>query len=211
MSGRRIFVGDVQGCLDPLQHLLREVAFDASRDRLYLTGDLVERGPDSLGVLRLLRELDAHCVLGNHDLRWLELGRIQDDGLARWLGSQPIIRELDDLVLVHAGLHPRWDDRRLSHLRGDDVDFAVSVRYCDADGNRPAADWPPPDAPYRPWDDFYRLRRRVVFGHWARRGLERTENVVALDSGCVSGGPLSAWIAEDDRVVQVPGNSRDAH
>lgn len=205
MSGRRIFVGDIQGCLAPLQRLLREVGFDAGSDRLHPTGDLVAKGPDSLGVLRLCRELGAQPVLGNHDLHWLEHRRIADDSLARWLSRQPIIREYDDLILVHAGLHPRWDDRRLARLRTEDVDYAVTVRYCDADGNRPAKDWPPPGPPYRPWDDHYRLSRRVVFGHWARRGLELTPRVVALDSGCVYGGPLSAWIAEEDRVVQVEG------
>ena len=205
MSGRRIFVGDIQGCLAPLQRLLREVGFDASRDRLHPTGDLVAKGPDSLGVLRLCRELGAQPVLGNHDLHWLEHGRIADDSLARWLSGQPIVREYDDLILVHAGLHPHWDDRRLARLRSEDVDYAVTVRYCDADGNRPTRDWPPPGPPYRPWDDHYRLSRRVVFGHWARRGLELTPRVVALDSGCVYGGALSAWIAEEDRVVQVEG------
>jgi hypothetical protein len=151
VSGRRIFVGDIQGCLAQLQRLLREVGFDAARDRLHPTGDLVAKGPDSLGVLRLCRELGAQPVLGNHDLHWLEHGRIADDALAKWLSGQPIIREYDDLILVHAGLHPRWDDRRLARLRPEDVDYAVTVRYCDADGDRPAKDWPPPGPPYRPW------------------------------------------------------------
>ena len=53
-------------------------------------------------------------------------------------------------------------------------------------------------APFAPWDAHYRGDRMVVFGHWARRGFERTERVIALDSGCVYGNELTAWIAEED-------------
>jgi bis(5'-nucleosyl)-tetraphosphatase (symmetrical) len=59
--------------------------------------------------------------------------------------------------------------------------------------------------PYRPWDDFYRGPKRVVFGHWARCGLVVRPQCIGLDTGCVYGGQLTAWIAEDDRIVQVDG------
>ena len=202
---RRIFIGDIQGCLEPLERLLVAVGFDAARDTLYPVGDLVNKGPDSIGVLRRLRDLGAMPVLGNHDLSWLRKGRVVGQGLERWLREQPIVRTFDDIILVHAGLHPHWTDAHLERLKKDDVDFAVTVRYCDPDGRRPASDWPVPGPPFRPWDEFLKLRRRVVFGHWARRGLDCTAKVVGLDSGCVYGGPLSAWIAEEDRIVQVPG------
>ena len=68
---RRIFVGDVQGCRDELERLLEAVRFDAERDELHPVGDFVNRGPDSLGVLRLVRELGAGGVLGNHDVHAL--------------------------------------------------------------------------------------------------------------------------------------------
>jgi bis(5'-nucleosyl)-tetraphosphatase (symmetrical) len=202
---RRIFVGDIHGCLEQLDRLLEATAFRSGEDVLHPVGDLVNRGPDSEGVLRRLIELDARPVLGNHDLWWLEYGRCTDSTLTDWLGRQPIVRVLGDIVLVHAGLHPRWDDARLSRLDGDDIDFAVNVRYCAPDGTRPPSDWPEPGPPFAPWDSFYSGDRRVVFGHWARRGLDVTPKVVALDSGCVYGRSLSAWIAEEDRVVQVPG------
>lgn len=213
---RRIFVGDVQGCLEPLDRLLDVVGFDRrGGDRLFPVGDLVAKGPDSIGVLRRMVELDAGSVLGNHDITWLRERRIPDPALEAWLRAQPLVRLFDDVVLVHAGLHPQWGDAELERLarsptplEGEEVDFAVTVRYCSADGARPASDWPPPGPPFRPWDDFYRGRRRVVFGHWARRGLDVTAKVVALDSGCVYGNRLSAWIAEEDRVVQVPASAR---
>lgn len=203
---RRIFVGDIQGCREPLERLLTAVAFVRGRDRLLPVGDLVNKGPDSPGVLRVLMELDAEPVLGNHDLYWLERGRGEPAQRA-WLQRQPIVREFDDLVMVHAGLHPKWDDAKLRALSREDVHYAVNVRYCDPDGVQPADDWPPPGPPFRPWDDFYGGRRRVVFGHWARRGLVVRPQCVGLDTGCVYGGCLTAWIAEEDRVVQVAGQA----
>lgn len=207
---RRIFVGDIQGCREPLERLLDAVAFEPARDRLFPVGDLVNKGPDSAGVLDVLMRIDAQPVLGNHDLRWLEKGRVDvAGGHDGWLRAQPIVRLFDDLVVVHAGLHPAWDEARLSALSREDVDYAVTVRYCDAGGARPSSDWPPPGPPFRPWDDFYRGTRRVVFGHWARRGLVVRPQCIGLDTGCCYGGKLTAWIAEEDRFVQVDGWRRD--
>lgn len=202
---RRIFVGDIQGCLEPLQRLLDAVGFVAGTDVLHPVGDLVNKGPDSEGVLRLLHSLDARPVLGNHDLYWLQRGRCKDPALRDWLAGQPVVRVHADLVQVHAGLHPAWTEDMLGSLSAEQVDYAVNVRYCDAAGNQPADDWPPPGPPFRPWDDFYRGSKRVVFGHWARRGLVVRPQCIGLDTGCVYGGKLSAWIAETDRIVQVDG------
>lgn len=122
-------VGDLQGCRDGLEALLRKIRFRRRSDRLLLTGDLVARGPDSLGTLHLVRELgeQALCVLGNHDLHLLGLaarGEYGDpeDGLAavlkaaeadtllHWLSQQRLAwREREHAVLmVHAGLAPQW-------------------------------------------------------------------------------------------------------
>lgn len=206
---RRIFVGDIQGCREPLERLLAAVDFTRGRDRLLPVGDLVNKGPDSAGVLELCMQLDAEPVLGNHDLHWLQKDRVVDAAQRAWLRAQPIVRVLADVILVHGGLHPHWSEDHLrATLDEDDVDYAVNVRYCDVDGRRPADDWPPPGPPFRPWDDFYRGSKRVVFGHWARRGLVVRPQCVGLDTGCVYGGELSAWIAEEDRIVQVPGWQR---
>ena len=204
---RRIFVGDIQGCREPLERLLAACGF-AAGDVLHPVGDLVRKGPDSLGVLRLLHRLDAQPVLGNHDLEWLARDGGGEPALRDWLAAQPVVRSFDDVILVHAGLHPRWTEADLLALDEAGVEYATNVRYCDAEGRRPASDWPPPPPPFAPWDDFYSGSKRVVFGHWARRGLVQTPKVVGLDSGCVYGGELSAWIAEEDRVVQVPGWQR---
>lgn len=230
MSGRRIFVGDIQGCRAEFEELLERVRFDPAADALHPVGDLVNRGPDSLGTLRLCVQLAARPVLGNHDLHLLRAaagqrtaapGDTLDDVLAApdreellaWLCAQPFVRVFDDLYLVHAGLHPAWRTpaRELEGIdplaRSSAVDFATRVRHCDARGERPADDELPPPG-FEPWDRFYDPAhhggRRVVFGHWAARGLVRTDKVVGLDSGCVWGGSLSAWIPEERRVVSVP-------
>jgi len=231
MSSRRIFVGDVQGCRAELERLLEALAFDPARDGLYPVGDLVNRGPDSAGVLRLARSLGARGVLGNHDVHALRAARglrelgprdtlgelfAAGDGeeLLAWLAELPFVRVFPDLVLVHAALHPAWRDPE-RELAGLDplvphpkVDFATRARYCTADGERPSTDWPPPDPPYLPWFEHWQARaderRTVVFGHWARLGLVQRPRVRGLDTGCVWGGQLTAWVAEEDRFVSVP-------
>ncbi len=204
-AGRRIFVGDIQGCCAELQALLAAVDFQTGQDQLYPVGDLVNKGPDSAAVLDLLMQLGAQPVLGNHDLSWLRKNKPLTAAQRQWLEQQPIVRVLPDLIMVHGGLHPEWQEADLDNLTEEQVNFAVNVRYCDAQGRRPASDWPVPEPPYFPWDHFYQGSRRVVFGHWARRGLVQTPKVIGLDSGCVYGKQLSAWIAEEDRLVQVPG------
>jgi bis(5'-nucleosyl)-tetraphosphatase (symmetrical) len=203
--GRRIFVGDIQGCREPLERLLAACAFVRGSDRLLPVGDLVNKGPDSPGTLALLMQLGAEPVLGNHDLHWLAKGKTTEPAQRAWLQRQPIVRVFDDLIVVHAGLHPHWDEAKLASLTTDETHYAVNVRYCDASGVQPADDWPPPGPPFRPWDDFYTGHKRVVFGHWARRGLVVRQQCIGLDTGCVYGGPLTAWIAEEDRIVQVGG------
>jgi bis(5'-nucleosyl)-tetraphosphatase (symmetrical) len=123
-------IGDIQGCYDPFRRLLDKLDFDPQRDRLWLTGDLVNRGPKSLKTLRFVRELGdaAITVLGNHDLHLIAvangIGDAQErkgslakvlraddcDELIDWLRMRPLAhfnRSLNTLM-VHAGLHPRW-------------------------------------------------------------------------------------------------------
>jgi len=228
---RRIFVGDIQGCRVELDHLLEELAFRPGDDELHPAGDFVNRGPDSLGVLRRLVELDAGGVLGNHDVHALrvargtralgkrdtldELLRADDRAeLLRWLEERPFVRTWDDVVLVHAGLSPAWSDP-IGELRGLDpyadderIAFCTRVRYCTERGEVPARDDPPPDPPYVPWfDHVERLgltQSTIVFGHWARMGLVHRPGLRGLDTGCVWGNELTAWIAEEDRFVSVP-------
>ncbi len=123
-------IGDVHGCYDELTALLERVAFDPATDTLWLTGDLVARGPGSLEVLRFVRSLgdSVRMVLGNHDLHLLAVyagisrnkpkDRISplleaDDAdlLINWLRRQPLLQVDEDkkLVMAHAGITPQWD------------------------------------------------------------------------------------------------------
>ncbi|ULQ45345.1 symmetrical bis(5'-nucleosyl)-tetraphosphatase [Flagellatimonas centrodinii] len=132
-------VGDVQGCLTPLQRLLEDLCFDPAHDHLILVGDLVNRGPDSLGVLRFARGLGdaATCLLGNHDLHLLAAarnGRLNrkdtlDDLLAaddrdlllHWLRHRPLCHwhAPSDTLLVHAGLAPQWTAQQARALAAE--------------------------------------------------------------------------------------------
>jgi bis(5'-nucleosyl)-tetraphosphatase (symmetrical) len=129
-------IGDLQGCLDPLQELLQRIAFDPIRDRLLFAGDLVNRGPQSLQVLRFIRSLGkaAVTVLGNHDLHLLaathggrfrandtfdEIMRAPDrDELLDWLMQQPLAHEdpQSGALLIHAGVPPQWDRAQVLSL-----------------------------------------------------------------------------------------------
>src|SRR5574343_1996157 len=121
-------IGDIQGCYDSLQRLLAQSAFDPAHDRLWLVGDLVNRGPKSLETLRLIKSLGASAttVLGNHDLYLLMVAeggakfRGKDDTLQPildapdcgelldWLRRQPLCHTGGNYSLVHAGLLPQW-------------------------------------------------------------------------------------------------------
>jgi bis(5'-nucleosyl)-tetraphosphatase (symmetrical) len=123
-------IGDIQGCYDPFRRLLDKLEFDPGSDQLWLVGDLVNRGPDSLGVLRYVRGLGeaAVTVLGNHDLHLLALGAGNDktaamsslhdvlmapdrEELLHWLRHRPLMHydASKDFAMVHAGLAPQWD------------------------------------------------------------------------------------------------------
>jgi len=118
------------------------------------------------------------------------------------------------VILVHAGLHPAWTrprdaasplERRIAAgeipWKEEALAFLTRVRTCDARGARGGAE---PDARFRPWYEHYRGGRTVVWGHWAARGLVTAPRLRGLDSGCVWGGSLSAWIVDEDRIVSVP-------
>lgn len=120
-------IGDLQGCNEPLQRLLHKIDFSASRDTLYVLGDLVNRGPDSLGVLRSLHGLGdaAQCLLGNHDLNLLGIRhglrkphrsdtvqQVLDapdcESLLDWLRHRRMAMFEHGWLMVHAGVLPQW-------------------------------------------------------------------------------------------------------
>lgn len=127
-----------------------------------------------------------------------------------------------DAWIIHGGVHPRWNDLRAVSARlnegthdddwllSDEVSFATRVRCCDENGERSRFDRKPEDCPppYKPWDELYSGETLIVHGHWAWRGHYRGPKTLGLDSGCVYGGPLTAWCQQEDRIVQIPARER---
>jgi bis(5'-nucleosyl)-tetraphosphatase (symmetrical) len=134
----RYAIGDVQGCVEELRALLARLKFSADRDRLWFVGDLVNRGPDSLATLRMVRALgdNAVVVLGNHDLHLLAVAygvqrrRRSDtlaavlaapdrDALIEWLQLRPLAHLEGSDLMVHAGLVPQWTAARTLALAAE--------------------------------------------------------------------------------------------
>lgn len=261
-------VGDIQGCYNELQRLLEQINFDPVQDQLWFVGDLVNRGPGSLEVLRLVRSLgdSAITVLGNHDLHLLAvsegIGKLHSSDtldsilsapdrneLLHWLRHQRLMHAQGEFVLVHAGLLPQWTVKQaqaLAHeveaaLRSDDYAVFLEKMY----GNNPHG-WDDglqgykrlrvivnaftrlrictklgemefkfkgevgniPEG-YQPWFELKKRRSAdaiIIFGHWSALGLKVEPNIIALDTGCLWGGPMTAIRLDDRRLFQVACN-----
>ena len=269
-------IGDIQGCAEAFDDLLDVLGFSPSRHTLYVLGDLVNRGPDSAGVLRTMmrHEGSIHCLLGNHDIHLLavycgvrQMGRrdtLTDllcapdaDRMIEWLRHQPLARWSRDCLMVHAGVQPDWTVQdTLAHaaeisgaLSGPDwkrflagvfgnsptrwspaltgmdrlrviLNTLTRIRFLEVDGSMDFAhnrglDEAPPELV--PWF-AHPLRRTadalVAFGHWSALGLVVRHNLLALDTGCVWGGQLTAASilprGRVGEVVQVDSRSRAA-
>lgn len=260
-------IGDIQGCYDGLARLLERLRFDPAVDRLWFVGDLVNRGGQSLEVLRLVSELGsaATVVLGNHDLALLaraeqpaaerrsntELDLVLDAPdaaeLLGWLRRRPLLH-VDRALgwsLAHAGIHPTWDlaeaeryAREVEPIirsgqvrslfgqpagawstacsRRDRLLFITTsftrMRFLTADGAHAAGENGPPGSqapglvPWFAWERRRALETGVVWGHWAALGLHRGEGLLAIDTGYVWGGALTAArLDPPGEFVQVPG------
>lgn len=257
-------IGDLQGCYAELSALLAKLQFNHGTDTLWLVGDIVNRGPDSLGCLHFCRqhESSVQMVLGNHDLHLLALlygyGKLKkNDTLTEilqhpnatawrdWLRRQPLMRHTNTHVLVHAGLLPEWTvaqaqdladevaheiagshaKRFFEQMYGNDPEFwspdlrgqnrlryitnvMTRMRTLNADGslhhqykatyaNIPPTQYAWFDAPNR-----QNLSHQIVFGHWSALGLWQSQNVLALDTGAVWGGALTAVNLDTGKIVQ---------
>jgi hypothetical protein len=210
-SARTLFIGDVHGCLDELRALLAKLGADRD-DQVIFVGDLVAKGPDSQGVLRLAQEIGARAVLGNHDDAVLRYRRAQASGeeprlkpghlaVARslaerdwvWLEQLPLFLELPELgvAVVHAGVVP---GRPLAQQSRDDL---LTMRTLLPDGSAS------PRLDGELWVQRYTGPEHVIFGHNAITGLQRAPFATGLDSGCVYGRELTALVLPGHELVQV--------
>lgn len=258
-------IGDLQGCFDELDTLLNTIAFNHGTDTLWLVGDIVNRGNKSLECLEfcMKHESSVQIVLGNHDLHLLAIlyGKSKtkrqdtlDDiihhrhasKMRDWLRQQAMMRQNEQYVLVHAGLHPDWTvaqasdlareietelsgkhaERFLEKMYGNEPNqwseslksterlrFATNVmtrmrvlqaqNQLDFDFKSVYDDIPESlyawfDAPNR-----QHLSHTIVFGHWSALGFRHEKQVIALDTGALWGGHLSAINLDNHQVTQV--------
>ena len=206
---RTIIVGDVHGCYRELRDLLKKVKADPEHDRIIFIGDLINKGPSSKGVWEIFREMEAMCIMGNHELSLLEMSQGKHHKHSKYLGGLhkdfgshfddfiqdvygfPFWLEDHELMMVHGGLVPG--------LHPDQTDpwHLVTIRTWDGEGHDLKDEKNPP------WFDFYEDDDLVVFGHWAALGGLNRENVIGLDTGCVYGGKLSCLILPERKLVSV--------
>lgn len=213
---RTLVIGDVHGCSAELGDLLAACAY-ATGDRIVFVGDLVAKGPDSRGVLAMVRKLGAQSVRGNHDqavLRWqdpavrsaapdrapqhLRLARELSDEDWAVLQSLPLWIRLPEhgVMIVHGGVVPGLP------LEQHDPELLMNMRTLRPDGTGSRR---PEDGVL--WGTKWDGPERVIFGHHATAGLQLHPHALGLDSGCVYGHGLTACILPEDRIVTVPSRA----
>ncbi len=210
---RTLFIGDIHGCHRELCNLLDKVDFTPATDRLIFLGDILNRGPNSIGVLELVHSIPCEVILGNHELGLLQYARarrkkrnpdfervLEQMGKQRpyylsWLANLPTFIESPSFLAVHAGLIPGLS------LRQHPPGVITRLRTWGGDFN----DLDNPINP--PWFHQYRGKKLVVYGHWATMGLTIRKHTIGLDSGCVWGGALSALELPGRKITQVKAHT----
>lgn len=207
-ESRTLIVGDVHGCFDELMELLKKVSYDAQNDRLIFVGDLINKGPKSLDVMRWVKKSHAEVLLGNHELGFINYLKNPDPKYssfvklekemgsevaewAAWITSFPLYIEEENFIVVHGGIVPNLSlHRSPPHL-------LTRIRTWDGKGE----DLYNNDDP--PWYDFYKDEKLVVYGHWAGKGLNIRDNTIGIDTGCCWGKKLSLLHLETREIIQV--------
>lgn len=217
-----VAIGDVHGCLEELDELLKTIQYNQSSMRLVFLGDLVHRGPDSAGVVSRVMELNVECIKGNHEdklLRWRKhelnskpnpMKRISEfeqrsnlsvsDYQLKWLDSLPIKLYLDsNWWAVHAGVAPH---KSLSDQNANDI---MRVRYVNKDGkakplNKDKSQ--PDDTVY--WDEAWVGKESFIYGHCVhsltepRVTINKNNTCIGIDTGCCFGGNLTSILLDTE-------------
>ena len=203
---RTIVVGDIHGCYDELMELVEKVDLGKD-DRVVSVGDLITKGPKSREVLELfMTDARFTTVIGNHDLalrrKWngeeIELKAAQKeahkelrgekDAYAAFFNRLPFTIDLDTHLVVHAGLRPNVE------LYSQTTDDMVLIRTLGPDRESDEG---------TPWYHVYYGEKVVLFGHWPAPEPRRGKQAIGLDTGCVYGYNLTAYIIETDEFVTV--------
>lgn len=216
MNGRIIAIGDIHGCHEEFADLLSRIGLER-HDQLVLVGDLVNRGPDSAGVIDLARRHRAISLLGNHERRLLEFRRTKDRAPLKetdeqtleqlkpehwaYLETMPLTHHVPELntVFVHGGFLPGtpWQKQP--------AEVVTRIQVIDAEGRaRKRADC----ANGQPWADLWSGPPFVVYGHTPRPDIYKLKWSVGIDTACAMGGQLTAYLLPERRFVQVKARRR---
>jgi len=216
MNERIIAIGDIHGCYAEFAELLERVGIERA-DKLILLGDLVNRGPDSLKVIDLAKRHQAVSLLGNHELRLLNYRKTKDPAFLKetdaetfsrlrpedwaYLEQMPLTHEVADLqtVFVHGGFIPNEPWAR------QPAQVVTRIQVIDREGKpRKRADCA--DCPA--WADLWSGPPFVVYGHTPRPEIYKLKWSVGIDTACVMGGYLTAYILPEKRFIQVKARRR---
>ena len=192
MSSRTLIVGDVHGCSIELSMLIEKTR----PTRCILVGDVFRKGPDSIGVWNLIKQHKLESVLGNHELVVLQNREAYPVEVIQWIHQLPLWIEgevnRDGFVqqwrIVHAGVDP---------INPNDTtqQQAVSIRRYTSHTHDGTHFW---------WQ-LYTGEQLILYGHDAKRGVQdHRPKTLGLDSGCVYGHGLTAYLLEEDRLVHIP-------
>jgi len=225
---RNIFIWDIHWCFDEFLDLLKKIKYDVRKDKLYLTGDLINKWPKAFELIDfLVKNLQIKSVIGNNEINFIRylgdvgiMGDFEDlknnenymslveKGLfdreygkenslfdeylkqfskehIEYLLSLPLYIEGKNWILLHGGLVP-WKS-----LEKQSLDEITRIREYD----------------WKPWYEYYKWQKKIIYWHWAKDGLRFRNNTVWLDSGCVYGKQLSAHMLETNKIIQVPARN----
>lgn len=216
MNGRLIAIGDIHGCHREFAELLDKLKLER-HDRLILLGDLINRGPDSAGVIALARDYATLALLGNHELRLLNYRKTGDPTHLKksdyetlkqldrkdwaYISTMPLTYydRADNIVLVHGGFLPSQPWRK------QPARVVTRIQVIDKRGN-PAKRSDAPGAPH--WSTLWEGPPFVVYGHTSRPEVSRLKWSLGIDTGCAMGGHLTACILPERKIVQVKAREK---
>ena len=209
LSKKIFIIGDVHGCFKEFLALLNKADYRSETHRLILVGDIINRGPFSLEMLKWVKTNGVEMVRGNHEQAFIRgvrgsgllspiLQKLKKDmekdlnQWLEWLESLPFYIEDKNFLVVHAGLVPE------EHPKHSDPHLLMNIRTWDSQGKDIKNEFHPP------WYSFYKDKKPVIYGHWANQGLNVRKNTIGLDTGCVYGYKLSGVLLPEKKILQVP-------
>ena len=196
---RTFFIGDVHGCIEELSELFEKFSPNAE-DKIYQTGDLINKGPNSPATVEFVLKHNIKCVMGNHEAKLLQilnkpqaeqtlkekhlLENVQKpEWLAGIVSKFPLWIDTGREILLHAGLEP--GKKSLEEMNKKDI---LTIRLWNG----------------IPWYEQAAFAgRTVIFGHWAMNGLVDFPQAKGLDTGCVYGKLLTGYCPEENKFYQV--------